>query len=190
MYLICGLGNPGKKYEETRHNVGFMAIDIISQKLGTTINKVKFKGLIGDANYNGKKILLLKPQTYMNLSGQSVVDVVNFYKIPLEKILLIYDDMDLPEGKIRVRPRGGSGGHKGMESVIYHLSSEEFCRIRIGIGKPEEKHDTVGHVLGKIDNLDEQKKILPAIKAASEAALTIIEYDVETAMNKYNNFEI
>lgn len=188
MYLIAGLGNPGKEYENTRHNVGFAALDLIAEKLGTKINKVKFKGLLGEANYEGKKLLLLKPHTYMNLSGESVKDAVNFYKIPLENLIVIYDDMDLPVGRLRIRAKGSSGGHRGMDSIIYQLASDNFPRIRIGIGRPEGERDAVHHVLGKFYG-EELEKIKAAIETAAEAALLIVSEDVNEAMNKYNGFE-
>lgn len=188
MYLIVGLGNPGKEYQATRHNVGFMTLDLIAQKLNTKINKVKFKGLLGETFYNGKKILLLKPQTFMNLSGQSVVDALNFFKIPLGHLIVIYDDMDLPVGRLRIRPEGSSGGQKGMDSIVYHLSSDNFPRIRIGIGRPEGKKDAAGHVLGKISD-EEVDKIKAVIETAAEAALLIVTQGVDMAMNRHNGFE-
>jgi len=188
MYLIVGLGNPGKEYEYTRHNVGFMVLDLLSQKLNTHIKKAKFKGLIGETNLKGEKLLLLKPQTYMNLSGQSVLDAVSFYKIPIENIIVIYDDMDLPVGRLRIRPEGSSGGHKGMESIIYQLSSDAFPRIRVGIGRPDGEKDTISHVLGRFHG-EEEDKIKAVLNAACEAALTIIESGVNEAMNKFNGFE-
>lgn len=186
MYLIVGLGNPGREYQYTRHNVGFMVLDLLADKLATDINKVKFKGLLGQTNFDNKKLFLLKPQTYMNLSGQSVVDAVNFYKIPTENIIVIYDDMDLPVGRLRIRPEGSSGGHRGMESIIYQLSTDKFPRIRVGIGRPEG--DTVNHVLGKFSE-HETEKMKAVLMAACEAALTIVKSGVNEAMNKFNGFE-
>lgn len=170
MYLIAGLGNPGREYENTRHNVGFMTLDTVAEKLGAKVNKVKFKGLLGEAMHEKEKILLLKPLTFMNLSGQSLVDALNFYKIPMEHLIVIYDDMDLPVGRLRIRTEGSSGGHRGMDSTIYQLSSDKFSRIRIGIGRPEGQKDTVGHVLGKFYG-DEIEKIRATIEAAAEATL-------------------
>lgn len=189
MYLIAGLGNPGKEYESTRHNVGFMALDIISEKLGTTVNKVKFKGLLGEAMYHREKMLLLKPLTFMNLSGQSVADALNFYKIPLDNLIVVYDDMDLPVGRLRIRSDGSGGGHRGMDSIIYQLSSDKFCRIRIGIGRPEGQKDAVNHVLGKFYG-EEIEKIKDTIETAAEAALSIVSDGVDQAMNIYNGFEV
>lgn len=189
LFLIVGLGNPGREYECTRHNVGFAVLDRLADKLDVKINKVKFKGLLGEASYRGQTLLLLKPQTYMNLSGESVSDTVNFYKIPLENLIVIYDDMDLPVGRLRIRPQGSSGGHKGMESIIYQLSSDQFCRIRVGIGKPEDKRDTVGHVLGTFYG-EEIQKIKATMEAAAQAALVIVSEGVDEAMNKFNTFEV
>lgn len=186
MFLIVGLGNPGKQYEGTRHNVGFMALDVLAEELNTGITKVKFKGLLGETFFQGDKIFLLKPHTYMNLSGQSVLDAVNFYKIPPEKLLVIYDDMDLPVGSLRIRPGGGTGGHKGMESIIYLLGTDQFPRIRVGIGKPDEYRDTTDHVLGKVYGEDAQK-IQAAILSAAKAALAIVTQGVDEAMNRYNS---
>ena len=188
MFLIAGLGNPGKEYENTRHNVGFTALDLMADSLGIKINKVKFKGLLGEATYEGNKLLLLKPHTYMNLSGESVKDAVNFYKIPLEKLIVIYDDMDLPVGRIRIRPEGSAGGHHGMESIIYQLGSDKFPRVRIGIGHPEDKKATVNHVLGRFYG-EEAEKIQAAIQAAVDAALLIVTEGANCAMNKFNGFQ-
>ncbi|ADL06848.1 aminoacyl-tRNA hydrolase [Thermosediminibacter oceani] len=186
MFLIVGLGNPGREYEETRHNVGFMVLDSLAAELGIKVDKVKFKGLLGEGVYEGKKLLLLKPMTYMNNSGQSVVEAVKFYKIPPENLVVIYDDMDLPVGRLRVRGSGSSGGQKGMESIIYHIATEGFPRIRIGIGRP--KGDVINHVLGRFDK-EERKKIDAVIDAAVGAALTIVQHGVQEAMNRYNGFE-
>lgn len=188
MYLIAGLGNPGKEYEGTRHNVGFMALDIIAEKTGAKINKVKFKGLLGESVINKEKILLLKPLTYMNLSGQSVLDAINYYKIPLKNLIIIYDDMDLPVGRLRIRTEGSGAGHRGMDSIIYQLTSDKFSRIRIGIGRPEGQKDAVDHVLGKFYG-EEVEKIKATIEAAAKAALLIVTDGAEQAMNTYNGFE-
>ncbi|MDI3481569.1 MAG: peptidyl-tRNA hydrolase, family [Tepidanaerobacteraceae bacterium] len=188
MFLIAGLGNPGKQYEYTRHNTGFLVLDIIAEKLGVKINRVKFKGLVAEAIYEGEKILLLKPQTYMNLSGESVSDAVNFYKIPLDRIIIIYDDMDLPAGRLRIRPEGSSGGHRGMDSIIYQLSTDKFCRIRVGIGRPGGEKDAASYVLGNFYG-EEAQKIKAAMEAAAQAALHIVNRGVHEAMNKFNSFE-
>lgn len=187
MFLIVGLGNPGKRYENTRHNVGFKTVDAIAKNLSISIEKVKFKGLLGEAHYAGKKVLLLKPYTYMNLSGQSVKDAVDFYKIPLQNLIVIYDDMDLPMAKLRIRPEGSSAGHNGVKSIIYQLGSKEFCRVKIGIEKPPEPVSTTAHVLGRF-GIREQEKIDLTIKAAADASLMIVKEGLDEAMNKYNNF--
>lgn len=188
MFLITGLGNPGQKYKNTRHNVGFMVLDKISEKLSTKIEKVKFKGLLGDTNYKNKKVILLKPHTYMNLSGESVKDAASFYKIPIENIIIIYDDMDLPIGRIRIRSKGSSAGHNGLKSIIYQMSSENFSRIKIGIGKPQNKVKSKGHVLGKFSD-EEREKIDEILDVAANAALTIVEHGADEAMNRYNSYK-
>lgn len=185
VYLIAGLGNPGREYEHTRHNVGFKVLDVVAHKLCTSVDKIKFKGLIGEGRYDGQRVLLLKPHTYMNLSGQSVADAVNFYKIPLNKIIVIHDDMNLPLGKLRIRPRGSSGGHKGMDSIIYNLSSDEFCRIRVGIGKPQGEYDAASYVLGRFTP-DDLRKIDDVIQIAADASLVIVKCGIDEAMNRYN----
>ncbi|SHM20387.1 peptidyl-tRNA hydrolase, PTH1 family [Caldanaerovirga acetigignens] len=185
LFLIVGLGNPGKEYENTRHNVGFKVLEKISEKLGVKVDKIKFKGLFGEATYGGEKIILLKPMTFMNLSGQSVGEAVRYYKVPSENLIVIYDDMDLPVGRLRIRRKGSSGGHKGMESIISCLSSEDFLRIRVGIGRP--KGDVVDHVLGNFDP-EENQAVESAIEAAADAALAIVKEGVQEAMNRYNGF--
>lgn len=188
MFLITGLGNPGQKYKNTRHNVGFMVLDRIAEKLSTKIEKVKFKGLLGDTNYKNEKVLLLKPHTYMNLSGESVKDATSFYKIPIENIIVVYDDMDLPLGRIRIRSKGSSAGHNGLKSIIYQMSSEKFPRVKIGIGKPQNKVKSKGYVLGKFND-EEKEKMDEILDVAADAALVIVEHGVDEAMNRYNNYE-
>jgi PTH1 family peptidyl-tRNA hydrolase len=145
MYLVAGLGNPGREYEGTRHNIGFMVLDYMSQKFGFNISKIKLKGLIGEYVLKGEKILFLKPSTFMNLSGESIREAADFYNIPKENIIIIYDDMALEVGRLRIRPSGSDGGHNGMKSIIYQLNSKDFPRVRVGIGK--SNYDTVSHVL-------------------------------------------
>jgi PTH1 family peptidyl-tRNA hydrolase len=185
LFLIVGLGNPGKEYENTRHNVGFMVLEKISEKLGVKVDRIKFKGLFGEGIWGGEKVLLLKPMTFMNLSGESVEEALRFYKVPSENLIVIYDDMDLPVGRLRIRRKGSSGGHKGMESIISRISSEDFPRVRVGIGRP--KGDVVDHVLGSFGP-EEKQAVESAIEAAAEAALTIVREGVEEAMNRYNGF--
>ena len=183
--IIVGLGNPGEQYENTRHNVGFKTIDIVAEKLGIAINKEKFNGLFGEGIYNGKKVILLKPQTYMNLSGESVSEIMDFYKLPLDELLVIYDDIDIDVGKIRIRPEGSSGTHNGMRNISDILGSHDFPRIRIGTGKPKVEMDLAEYVLAKIP-LEERDEINKAIQTASEAVLEILNNGVEKAMNIYN----
>ena len=155
MYLIVGLGNPGKEYEFTRHNMGFNVIDKIIKDCGIKVSQSKFKGMYTQDSINGEKVLILKPQTYMNLSGESVAAFRNFYKIDNKDIIVIYDDIDLDEGTIRIRKKGSSGTHNGMKSVIQCLGTEEFTRVRVGIGKPRENEDIIKYVIGTINkNID------------------------------------
>ncbi|MBM7855212.1 PTH1 family peptidyl-tRNA hydrolase [Desulfohalotomaculum tongense] len=182
MKLIVGLGNPGPEYSQTRHNVGFMTVDRLAEELKAEVNKNKFKALIGEAQIGCEKILLVKPQTYMNLSGEAVGMLARWYKLSAEDIVVIYDDMDLPLGKLRIRPQGGSGGHNGMKSIIAHLGTEKFARIRIGIGRSE---DSIKHVLGNFST-EEMKQIDSVISDAVKAVHVLVCRDVNTAMNKYN----
>jgi peptidyl-tRNA hydrolase, PTH1 family len=186
MYLVAGLGNPGREYEGTRHNVGFDVIDYLAEKLNFSVSKIKFKGLIGDCNIKGEKVIFLKPSTFMNLSGESVRDAAEFYKIPVQNVIIIYDEVAVEAGRIRIRPSGSDGGHNGMKSIIFQLNSDKFPRIRVGIGAP--KFDMVHHVLGKFTE-DEKKLMAESIKAASDAALSIIENGVQSSMNRYNGFK-
>lgn len=185
VFIVVGLGNPGPRYDNTRHNVGFDTIDLLSHKYGIKVSKLKHKALIGDGKIEEKKVILVKPQTFMNLSGESVRDILNWYKIPLKNLIIIYDDIDLEPGKIRVRPKGSSGTHNGMRSVIYQIQSEDFPRIRIGIGKAPEGWDLADYVLSKF-NADDRKVISESICKAADAVVTIIKSGVETAMNKFN----
>lgn len=183
MYIIVGLGNPGSKYENTRHNMGFKAIDAMASEFGIGVNRAKFKGLIGEGRIGSEKVILLKPQTYMNLSGQSVREIMNFYKIPEENLIVIYDDFDLPIGSIRVRKSGGPGTHNGMKSVIQELGSRKFPRVRVGIGSSDGS--TIQFVIGKVGK-DEQQILNEAAEAAASAAADIIRIGIENAMNIHN----
>ncbi len=178
-------GNPGEQYEHTRHNVGFAAIDMLAEKLQIEVNKNKFKGTVGEGIYQGKKIILLKPQTFMNASGESVVEIVNFYKIPLSDLLVIYDDIDIDIGKIRIRPEGSSGTHNGMRNISDILGSHDFPRIRIGTGKPNENQDLADYVLSNFPQ-EEQLEVNKAIEMAADAVLEIINNGITSAMNIYN----
>lgn len=183
--LIVGLGNPGEEYKYTRHNSGYRVVDLLAKKLNIDINKEKFKGMFGECTYNGKKVMVLKPTTYMNLSGESVVEAVNFYKLPLEDVIVVYDDIDIEIGKIRIRPEGSSGTHNGMRNISDLLGSHDFPRIRVGIGKAPQGMDLANFVLSKF-SIDEQSDIEKAIDMASEAVLEVIRSGIGKAMNIYN----
>ncbi|MDP4088249.1 MAG: aminoacyl-tRNA hydrolase [Bacillota bacterium] len=187
MFLIVGLGNPGEQYEETRHNVGFKVLDLMAKEYKISISRIKFKGVYGEGNIVGEKAILLKPQTYMNLSGESVGEIARFYKVPKENIIVIYDDMSLEVGRIRIRSKGSAGGHNGIRSIIAHLSSDEFPRIKVGVGQP--KADWVSHVLGRFDAAEEEKlnKSFGAVLSSVEA---IIGRGIDDAMNRYNSFKV
>ena len=185
MYLIIGLGNPEEKYDNTRHNMGFNTINKIAKQYNASINKNKFQGLYENAIIEGQKVILIKPQTYMNLSGNCVKEFVEFYKIKKEEILIIYDDMDIEPGKIKIRKKGSSGGHNGMKSIIQMLGTEEFPRIRIGIGRPKNSGDEINYVIGAIPE-DEMPKLEEGVEKAKEAVIEIIKNGVDSAMNKLN----
>lgn len=185
IFIIAGLGNPGREYELTRHNVGFNTIDLLAERYGIKVSKIKFKALSGEGVIDKKRILLVKPQTYMNLSGESVREIVEWYKIPMSKMILVYDDIDLPLGKIRVRPGGSAGTHNGMRSVIYQLQNDIFPRVKIGIGNAPEGWDLKDYVLGRFN--DEDRKIInESIAKAADAVETIIKSGIDAAMNIYN----
>lgn len=184
MYIIVGLGNPGKNYDNTRHNIGFTALDVIAKICNVKINKIKHKALVGETTISGQKVLLVKPQTYMNLSGESVREVIEYYKIEPENLIVIYDDIDIPCGKIRVRKKGSGGSHNGMKSIIYNIQSDQFPRIRIGIGK-ETRIDLKDYVLGGFGK-DEKKTIEDSVNNASKAAISIVEKGIEKTMGEYN----
>ena len=183
--IIAGLGNPGEKYAQTRHNMGFMAIDALTIALDARMPKEKFEGLIFEVRQKDKKILLVKPQTFMNDSGRCLSQVLNFYKAEKSNLLVIYDDIDLPEGKVRIRQKGGPGTHNGMRSIVSCLPGEDFPRIRVGVGAPEHKEDLIGWVLGKIPK-ENQEKIDEAISVATQAAIEFAKNGIESAMQKYN----
>ena len=185
MYLIVGLGNPEEDYSKTRHNMGFNVINIISKKYDIQVNKSKFKALYGTGIINGEKVILVKPQTYMNLSGEAVQEFVNFYKVEKNDIIVIYDDIDTVPGKIRIRKSGGPGTHNGMKSVVSCLASEDFTRIRVGIGCPKFKGDLINYVIGHIP--DEELIVLnKGVELAAKAVDEIIKNGVDIAMNKFN----
>jgi len=185
LYVIAGLGNPGAKYEYTRHNIGFLVVDILAEKYNISITKIKHKALTGIGLIEGKKVMLVKPQTYMNNSGESIREVVEWYKTSLEHLIVVYDDLDLPLGKLRVRAKGSAGTHNGMKSVIYHLQSDIFPRIRVGIEKNPEGWDIIDYVLGEFTE-DEKKTIYNTLVKAAEAAVTIVTSGIDEAMNMFN----
>ena len=185
MKIIVGLGNPGKEYDKTRHNTGFMVLDKISDKFNIEIKKEKSKALIGTGEINGEKVILAKPQTFMNLSGEAVRQLVDFYKESLENVIVVFDDIDLEIGKIRIKEKGSAGTHNGMKSIVNHLGTENFKRIKVGIGKPKESIDLIGHVLGKFSN-EEFKILESSINNAVEATILLINDEISKAMNTYN----
>lgn len=184
MYIVVGLGNPGKKYENTRHNVGFIAIDQLADRLGIKVNKIKHKALIGEGFLNREKIILVKPQTYMNLSGESVREIFDYYKINIESLILIYDDIDIDMGTVRIRKKGSAGTHNGMKSVIRLVGDDNFPRIRVGIGKCD-KIPLVDYVIGGFTP-QEKKPMEDAILKSIDGVISIIEDGIDLAMNKYN----
>ena len=185
MFLIVGLGNPGSEYNGTRHNIGFEAVDYIADKYNIELNRIKFKGIFGEGLINGKKVILLKPTTYMNLSGESIREVVNFYKISNEEIIVIYDDISLDVGRLRIREKGSHGGHNGIKSIIANLGTDVFPRVKIGVGAP--KGNLVSHVLGKF-NEEEINVLRKTLIATEEAVNVMLKNDVKDAMNKFNEF--
>ncbi|MDF2687001.1 MAG: peptidyl-tRNA hydrolase [Clostridia bacterium] len=185
-YLLIGLGNPGLKYYSTRHNVGFLSIDYISQKLGINVNKLKFKALCGEASANGKKILLMKPQTFMNKSGEAVFEAASYYHIPPEHIIVINDDIALPSCKLRIRKSGSDGGHKGLESIIDHLKSDNFPRIKIGVSDRQNPDmDLADWVLGELTKT-EKEELFKKFENIYKSVLLLFEDNIEQAMSKYN----
>lgn len=185
MYLIVGLGNPEVNYSKTRHNMGFDVINKISKKYEIDVSRNNFQGLYGSGIIENNKVILLKPQTYMNLSGISIKQYMDFYKIPIENIVVIYDDIDIEPSNIRIRKQGSPGTHNGMKSVVHELGIENFTRIRVGIGKPKEDEDLVSYVIGYID--EENNKLLEqGIEKASQAVVEILKNGIDSAMNKFN----
>lgn len=184
MYVICGLGNPGKKYANTRHNMGFITIDQLAEKHDIKVDKVKFKALVGEGRIAGQKVLLVKPQTYMNLSGESVQEVMHFYKLDPEELIVIYDDLDLEVGALRLRKFGSAGTHNGMRSVVQHLNSDRFPRIRLGIGA-NGKRDIIDHVIGGFTK-DEVPVLEEAVTKAVSAIECMLGEGIDRAMSQYN----
>ena len=184
-WLVVGLGNPGQKYANTRHNMGFLTVDLLAEEAGVQLNKVKFKSAYNILRFAGTRCLVMKPQTYMNLSGEAVREAAQFYKIPPERILVIYDDVSLPVGKLRVRPSGSAGGHNGIKNIIAHLGTQDFPRVKIGTGAPGEGGDMIDWVIGEPSQAD-RKILLETFHRAIEAAACIIEHGCQKAMNDFN----
>ncbi len=185
MYLIVGLGNPTREYEHTRHNAGFDAVDMLAEKWNIAVAEKKHKGLCGKGIIGGEKVILLKPQTYMNLSGESVRAAADFYKIDPDHIIVMYDDIDLDVGKLRVRAKGSAGGHNGIKNIIAHLGTQEFPRVRIGVGAKPDRMDLADYVLGRFSQV-ERTVMEDAFKEAGEAAAAVIEDGIDAAMNRFN----
>ncbi len=184
-YLIVGLGNPGRQYRLNRHNVGFMAIDAIGKSIGIELSRLQSRALVASGSYHDNKVILAKPQTYMNLSGQAVVGLVHFYKIPLDHLLIVHDDLDLPFETLRLRPDGGSGGQKGLGSIIEKLGTETFPRLRIGIGRPPGRMDSASYVLQDFP-AGELALLPPLMDRANQAVLTFVTNGIAAAMNQFN----
>ena len=185
-WLIVGLGNPGREYEKTRHNCGFRALDVLAGELQCKVDKLKFQGLYGQAAYGGRKVFLLKPQTYMNLSGRSVLQLSAYYRIPPQRIIVLFDDISLEPGRLRVRADGSAGGHNGIKSIIQELGSQDFPRVKIGVGgKPAPDSDLAQWVLSSF-SAGEEKALAVSLKNAAGAALAIIDHGVPEAANRFN----
>jgi PTH1 family peptidyl-tRNA hydrolase len=185
-YIIVGLGNPGREYENTRHNAGFMALDCIAAKHGASVTKLKFKALCGDAMIGGKRALLLKPSTYMNKSGESVLDAMQFYKVPIEKVIVLSDDVALDVGKLRIRRSGSDGGQKGLRNIIYLTGKDTFPRVRIGVGaKPHPSMDMADWVLSRFTK-DDLAALAPVLDNAADATELIVKGQLQEAMNRFN----
>ncbi len=184
MYIIVGLGNPGKKYENTRHNMGFLAVDLLAEKYDIKVNKLKFKALVGEGRIAGQRVLLVKPQTYMNLSGESVRMALEYYKEDTQNLIVIYDDIDIPTGTMRIRKKGSAGTHNGMRNILYHIQTEDFPRIRVGIGSGK-KENLISYVTGGVSK-DEKTLLEECLAKAADGAACIVEKGIERAMNEYN----
>lgn len=185
-FLIVGLGNPGAKYENTRHNIGFKAIDDIASKFNTEIKRKGYSSLYEEINYSENKLYLIKPETFMNRSGRAVHEIKSFFKIPTENLIIIYDELDIPLGSLKIKFGGGAAGHNGIRSILSSLGEDGFARIRFGIGKPLQRENTVNHVLSKFAE-DEKQIVDDMITTVYKAVIEIIENGVSSAMNKFNN---
>ena len=188
-YLIAGLGNPGREYRENRHNVGFMLMDVLAKRLNLSFSRLQFRSLLTSGDFEGDKLILAKPQTFMNLSGQSVGTLIKFYKLPLSNLMVVNDDLDLLLGTIRIRPAGGSGGQRGVESIIETLGTTEFPRLRLGIGRPPGQMDAADYVLQDFSR-GEAELIKAMLENACDAVLMFIKNGLNPVMTKYNGLEI
>ena len=185
-WLIVGLGNPGPEYAKTRHNVGFRCLDLLAETLGVRVDKAKFQGLYGQTDYHGNRLYLLKPLTYMNLSGRSVLQLSAFFQVPPQRIIVLFDDISLEPGRLRVRPNGSAGGHNGIKSIIAELGSQEFPRVKIGVGaKPHPDFDLAAWVLSTF-SAQEEKALSVSLENGAQAALTIIDQGTAAAANNFN----
>ena len=185
-WIIAGLGNPGEKYAKTRHNVGFLALDVLADKLGCDVRRMRFHGLVGEAEIAGQRVLLLKPQTFMNASGESIQEALDWYKLPPERLIVLHDDVNIAPGRIRIRGKGSSGGQNGLKSIIYLTSSEDFPRVKIGVGMPtHEGYDLADWVLGTFSDAD-GRAVTDAIRRAADAACEIVKNGPTGAANIYN----
>ncbi len=185
MFVIVGLGNPGNAYKGTRHNIGFEVIDYLAEKNNIKVNKIKFKSVYGEGNIGGEKVLLVKPQTFMNRSGETVRDIYNYFKLPIENLIILVDDIDIDFASVRIRRKGTAGSHNGLKSIIYLLQRDDFPRIKIGIGKKRDQEDLADFVLSKFSK-DELFDIRNSIEVSSKACEDIIKIGIENAMNIYN----
>ncbi len=188
-FLLVGLGNPGREYRETRHNVGFMVIDRLAQETGISLSRVQHKAIVGWGSIGEKKVILAKPQTYMNLSGESVAALVRFYKIPTAQLIVVHDDLDLPYGTLRIRPDGGSAGQKGMQSIISRLGTDHFPRLRFGIGRPPGSKQGASYVLHGF-SAEEKKDLEYLLSRAAEALKTFVVEGLDAAMNRFNGNQL
>ena len=184
-WIIAGLGNPGEKYARTRHNMGFLTVDLLAEQEGVKLNRVKFQSAYNILSFAGAKCLVMKPQTYMNLSGEAVRQAAQFYRVPAERVLVIYDDVSLPVGKLRVRPTGSAGGHNGIKNIIAHLGTQDFPRIKIGTGAPQGGGDMIDWVIGEPSQAD-KKLLLDSFQRAIQAAECVIRSGCQKAMNDFN----
>lgn len=186
MYIIVGLGNPGKQYEHTRHNVGFDTIDVLAERYRISVDAKKYRALYGKGMIEGNKVILAKPQTYMNLSGESVRELIDFYKIDeAEELIVIYDDISLEPGQLRLRAKGSAGGHNGIKNIIAHLGGQEFKRIKVGVGEKPKGYDLADYVLSRFSK-EERQRVDASLERAADAAAKIITDDMASAMNEYN----